>query len=137
MLDIQFIRENPQKVKQAAEQKNIVVDIDKLLTLDERRRELLQQVEKLRQDRNETAAQMKNGQPSPELIAEGKRIKEALSELEAQLEPTEEEYKVLLKQVPNIPLESVPIGKTEDENVVIRTVGEKPVFNFKVKNDAA
>ena len=136
MLDIQFIRENPQKVKQAAEQKNIVVDIDKLLTLDERRRELLQQVEKLRQDRNETAAQMKNGQPSPELIAEGKRIKEALSELEAQLEPTEEEYKVLLKQVPNIPLESVPIGKTEDENVVIRTVGEKPVFNFKVKNHA-
>ena len=72
MLDIQFIRENPQKVKQAAAHKNISVDIDKLLTLDEKRRELIQQVEKLRKDRNETAAQMKNGQPSPLEQTDGK-----------------------------------------------------------------
>lgn len=138
MLDIQFIRENPQKVKEAAEHKNIVVDIDKLLTLDEKRRELLQGVEKLRKARNETAAQMKSlgsgGQPSPELIAEGKRIKESLGELEAQLEPTESEYLTLLKAVPNIPLESVPVGTTEDENVVIKEVGSKPEFSFKAKN---
>lgn len=136
MLDIQFIRENPQKVKDAAAAKNITVDIDTLLELDHKRRELLQEIEKLRKARNETAAQMKNGRPSPELIAEGKRIKELLSELEAQLEPTEAEYIVLLKAVPNIPLESVPFGKTEDENVVIKTVGEKPAFDFEVKNHA-
>lgn len=136
MLDIQFIRENTQKVKDAAVNKNISVDIDRLLQLDHKRRELLQEIEKLRKARNETAAQMKNGQPSPELIAEGKRIKETLSELEGLLGPTEAEYLTLLKAVPNIPLESVPIGKTEDENVVIRTVGEKPEFDFKVKNHA-
>ena len=74
MLDIQYIRENHKKVKQAASNKNISVDIDELLTLDQKRRELLQEIEKLRKARNETAAQMKNGIPAPELIAEGRRI---------------------------------------------------------------
>jgi seryl-tRNA synthetase len=134
MLDIQYIRENHQKVKEAAEAKNIAVDIDTLLTLDEKRRGLLQEVEKLRRDRNETAAQMKSGVPSPELVAEGKRIKETLNELEAELEPTEAEYTSLLKQVPNMPLGDVPVGKSEDENVVTKTVGDKPTFSFDPKN---
>lgn len=136
MLDIQFIRENHQKVKDAAAAKNVSVDIDKLLTLDHKRRELMQEVEKLRKARNETAAQMKNGVPAPELIAEGKRIKESLSELEAQLEPTEAQYIELLKAVPNMPLESVPIGKTENENVVVKQIGNKPEFDFTIKNHA-
>jgi seryl-tRNA synthetase len=136
MLDIQFIRENPQKVKQAAANKNISVDIDKLLMLDQKRRQLIQEAEKLRKERNETAAQMKNGQPSPELIAEGRRIKEALGEVEAQLEPTEAEYLTILKAVPNIPLDTVPVGASEDENVVVRQVGDKPKFSFDVKNHA-
>jgi seryl-tRNA synthetase len=134
MLDIQYIRENHQKVKEAAEAKNIAVDIDTLLTLDEKRRGLLQGVEKLRRDRNETAAQMKSGTPSPELVAEGKRIKESLNELEAELEPTDTEYTSLLKQVPNMPLDDVPVGKSEDENVVTKTVGDKPTFSFEPKN---
>lgn len=113
MLDIQFIRENPQKVKEAAANKNIAVDIDKLLELDHKRRELLLEVEKLRKARNETAAQMKNGQPSPELIAEGKRIKEILGELETQLEPTETEYKELLSDVPNLFSADTPLGGEE------------------------
>lgn len=113
MVDIQFIRENAQKVKEAAAQKNIAVDIDELLTLDLKRRELLQQVEKLRKERNETAAQMKTGQPSPELIAEGKRIKEALGELEAQLDPMQKEYEALLLDVPNLFSEDTPLGGEE------------------------
>lgn len=136
MLDIQFIRDNHQKVKDAAKAKNISVDIDELLTLDLKRRELLQGIEKLRKARNETAAQMKNGQPSPDLIAEGKRIKQSLAEIEAELEPTESEFKVLLKAVPNIPLDSVPIGSSEAQNVVIKQVGQKPNFKFEVKNHA-
>lgn len=136
MLDIQFIRDNHQKVKDAAKAKNISVDIDNLLTLDLKRRELLQDIEKLRKARNETAAQMKNGQPSPDLIAEGKRIKQSLAELEAELEPTESEFKVLLKAVPNMPLDSVPIGSSEAQNVVIKQVGQKPNFKFEVKNHA-
>jgi seryl-tRNA synthetase len=113
MLDIQYIRENPEKVKQAAQNKNISVDIDKLLTLDEKRREMLQDVEKLRKARNETAAQMKNGQPSPELIAEGKRIKETIGELESQLEPLQSEFEELLLDVPNVFSEDTPIGGEE------------------------
>jgi len=136
MLDIQFIRDNHQKVKDAAASKNVVVDINKLLQLDEKRRELLQQVEKLRKERNETAAQMKNGQPSSELIADGKRIKESLNELEAQLEPTEQEYMAILKAVPNVPLEDVPIGKSEDDNTVSKTVGKVPKFSFDPQNHA-
>lgn len=136
MLDIQFIRENTQKVKDAAAAKNVAVDIDNLLTLDHKRRELLQEVEKLRKSRNETAAQMKNGQPSPELIAEGRRIKETLSELETQLEPTETEYKELLLAVPNVMEDDVPIGSSEEDNVVLEQVGEKPNFSFTPKSDA-
>ncbi len=136
MLDIQFIRENINVVKDAAAAKNVAVDVDQLLELDHKRRELLQQVEKLRKARNETAAQMKNGQPSPELIAEGKRIKESLSQLEAELEPTENEYQILLKSVPNVMESDVPIGSTEDDNKVLEKVGEIPEFSFTPKSDA-
>lgn len=120
MLDIQFIRENTQKVKDAANAKNVSVDIDKLLELDHRRRELLQEVEKLRKARNETAAQMKNGQPSPELIAEGKRVKELLSELEAEFDPVEAEYKEALNDVPNLFSEDTPLGGEEANQSVAR-----------------
>jgi seryl-tRNA synthetase len=130
MLDIQFIRENRQKVKQAAEAKNISVDIDQLLTLDEKRRELLQEVEKLRRDRNETAAQMKSGVPSPELVAEGRRIKETLNELEAQLEPTLTQFNELLLDVPNIFADDTPLGG-EDANVVVETKGDSAKRNVK------
>ena len=134
MLDIQYIRENHKKVKQAASNKNISVDIDELLTLDQKRRELLQEIEKLRKARNETAAQMKNGIPAPELIAEGRRIKQTLTELETVLGPIDDSFMELLKQVPNMPLDYVPVGATEDENVIEKTVGEKPSFAFEPKN---
>lgn len=130
MLDIQYIRENPEKVKEAAKNKQIDVDIDKLLELDHKRRELLQQVEKLRQDRNETAAQMKNGKPSPELVAEGKRIKESLGELETQLEPIEDEYSQLLSDVPNTFSEDTPIGG-EDDNKPVAHWGKTHTNNAK------
>lgn len=136
MLDIQFIRDNPEKVKEAAKNKNISVDVDTLLELDHKRRELTQDIEKLRRERNETAAQMKNGQPSPELIAEGKHIKETLAHLEKELEPTEDSFIEILKTVPNVPLDMVPVGATEDENVIVKQVGDKPQFSFEPKNHA-
>ncbi|HMS30872.1 MAG TPA: serine--tRNA ligase [Candidatus Saccharibacteria bacterium] len=136
MLDIQFIRDNSQKVKDAATAKNVAVDVDRLLELDEKRKVLLQEVEKLRQARNETAAQMQNGQPAPELVAEGKRIKEAITKLEAELEPTETEYTELLLAVPNVMEEDVPIGSSEEDNAVLETVGVIPEFSFTPKSDA-
>lgn len=131
MLDIQFIRDNPQKVKQVSEQKNIAVDIDKLLELDHKRRELLQEIEKLRQARNETASQMKNGQPSPELISEGRHIKETLQKLEAELEPTQQQFDELIDAVPNIFSEDTPIGD-EDANQPVGSWGaaeKKPAID--------
>ncbi|MBP9738159.1 serine--tRNA ligase [Candidatus Saccharibacteria bacterium] len=122
MVDIQFIRENITVVKDAAKHKNVSVDIDSLLQLDERRRELLQDVEKLRKARNETAAQMRNGQPSSELIAEGKRIKETLGTLEAELDPIQAQYLQLLNEVPNLFSEDTPLGGEED-SVVVSTWG--------------
>lgn len=130
MLDIQFIRDNPQKIKDVATQKNISVDVDKLLKIDQKRRELLQQVEKLRKARNETAAQMKNGQPSPELINEGRRIKESLSEIEAQLEPTQKEFDDLLSDVPNTFSEDTPIGG-EEANQPVENWGNTEKRNIK------
>ena len=133
MLDIQFIRENPELVAQKVAQKGYPVRITELLEADQKRRELTTQLEALRAKRNENAAQMKGGKPTPELIENGKQIKAQLAELESGYEDVARTYEELLHAVPNMPLEGVPVGATEDENVVARTVGEPPKFDFEPK----
>jgi seryl-tRNA synthetase len=135
MLDIRFIRDNPELVKAKSKQKGYEVDVDQLLEADKKRRELLAQVEDLRSKRNELATIQKNGnKPSPEQIQLGKELKTQLAEQENKLEQLEQTYLSLLKIVPNMPLDNVPIGETEAQNVVIKTVGDKPNFNFKPKS---
>lgn len=134
MLDIQYIRDNRDFVTEKAQQKGYPVDVDRLLSLDAERRDLLQQVELLRQRRNEIADSMKGGKPAPELIEEGKQIKIQLAEREGYLTDTESQYVDLLKQVPNMPLDDVPVGASEDENVIAKTWGEQPTFDFEPKN---
>lgn len=136
MLDIRFIRENAERVQESAKQKGYAVDIKKLLELDDARRELQQQTEVLRTRRNEIAATMKGGKPDQSLIDEGKMIKVELAEREGYLNNAEDEFIQLLKKVPNIPLDFVPIGASEDDNVVTKTVGEPPKFDFEPKNHA-
>lgn len=138
MIDIQIVRDNPALVKEKAAQKGYDIDTDKLLQLDLERRELLQTVESLRQRRNEIAESMKSsgGKPTPEAIEEGKQIKVELAEREAYLAQVEGEWLPLLASVPNMPLDMVPVGSTEEENVVIKTIGDKPVFDFEIKNHA-
>lgn len=135
MLDIQFIRDNPELVAEKSRQKGYDVDITQLLGFDSERRELLQQVEALRQQRNELAAQTKGQKPNDEQIAAGKEVKEKLGKLEHQLASIELEFVELLKQVPNMPTDDVPVGSTEDENKPIKTVGELPQFDFMPKHD--
>ncbi len=135
MIDIQYIREHPEIVKEKSAQKGYPVDVDRLLELDARRRELVTASEQLRAERNELSSQMKGSKPSPEQLEHGKSLKEKLSAAEAELEPIETEYETLLRAVPNMPLETVPVGATEDENVVIKTVGEPPVFDFTPRHD--
>ena len=134
MLDIKFIRENPEVVKEAAKNKNVEVDIDRLLSLDSEVVSLRQALDDLRQKRNENAESMKGGKPAPEQIEEGKRIKEEIAELEAKLNPMEDEFLELMYKVPNIPEPEVPIGASEEENVVVAEFGEKPEFDFEPKN---
>jgi seryl-tRNA synthetase len=135
MLDIQYVRDNPELVAEKSKQKGYDVDITQLLGFDTERRELLQQVESLRQQRNEMASQTKGQRPSDEQVAEGKQLKEKLGDLEHKLTAIERELDVLLKAVPNIPLDAVPVGSTEDENQVLKTVGEVPSFDFEPLHD--
>jgi seryl-tRNA synthetase len=134
MLDIRFIRENPQLVAEKSKQKGYVVDVDQLLGFDKKRAGLLQQVEDLRRQRNEHADKGKRERPSEAEIQKGREIKDQLADLEHQLTSIEEELNVLLKKVPNMPLDIVPVGTTEEENVVARQWGEKPEFDFEPKS---
>lgn len=134
MLDIRFIRENPKQVQEKAAQKGYKVAISHLLDLDSRRRELQAKVASLRQTRNALAESLKKGKPSPEQIAKGRELKTDLAEVEDHLRVTDEEFLHALKQVPNMPLPHVPVGTTEEENVVEKTVGALPKFDFAPKN---
>jgi seryl-tRNA synthetase len=136
MLDIRFIRDNAQKVQEAARQKNYDIDVTAVLQADEYRREVQQKAEVLRTRRNEIAGAMKGGRPSQELVNEGKALKSDLSEVEDSLRKADETFTNLLKQVPNMPLDDVPVGKSEDENVVDKQIGSVPLFDFTPKNHA-
>ena len=134
MIDVQIVRDNPELVKEKVKQKGYSVDIDKFLNLDSDRKELLLKVEDLRKQRNEIAAKMKGGKPEQILIDQGKEIKIQLAEQERYLAETESEWKKILKRIPNIPLEDVPIGASEDENVIDKKWGDIPAFEFTIKN---
>lgn len=135
MLDIKYIREQPEAVQENARRKGYTqVNIDELLRLDSSRRELQQAADALREKRNDVSSRMKGGRPSDDLIAEGKEIKGQLANVEEDLKKAEGQFIERLKSVPNMALESVPVGATEDDNVVIRTVGDKPQFDFEPKN---
>lgn len=134
MLDITFIRKNPKTVQEKARQKGYSVDVASLLKLDDDRRELQTRAEEIRQKRNILADEVKKGKPTPEQIDGGKRLKTELAELEDRLRIVEDEFTLALKKVPNMPLDYVPVGASEEENVVARTFKEPTQFSFEPKN---
>lgn len=135
MLDIRFIRENPDIVKKVAEVKGYKVDVDQLLELDTDAKELLAIAENLRRERNEIADAIKQSKkPTSEQIERGKQLKTELSEVEERLRLVTEEAGQIHRAIPNLPAEDVPIGASEAENVVTKEVGEKPEFDFIPKN---
>lgn len=134
MIDIRLLRENPELVAQNAKNKGYDVDVNKLVALDDERRTLQQQVDELRERRNQNAAKMKGGKPDQTLIDEGKQIKVELAEREGYLANVDTEFTDLYKKVPNIAADDVPFGASEDENVVAKTVGDKPSFDFAPRN---
>lgn len=126
MLDINYIRDNTDKVKQAVVDKAMEVDIDFLLEVDTKRRALIEKVEALRADRNEVA---KNRD-----IEKGRQIKADLDQIEPELRLIQEQFDSLMLYVPNIPAEDSPIGPNSDANQIIKTWGNKPEFDFEVKD---
>jgi seryl-tRNA synthetase len=124
MLDIRFIRENPEKVQQSAEDKGYDISIDKLLQLDDKRRELQQNVDENRARRNELSSQMKGGKPSDIQLSHALAIKNYLAEKEPELREVEKDFFDTLSGIPNISFEDVPVGGEED-SVEIKTWGEK------------
>jgi seryl-tRNA synthetase len=113
MLDIQFIRDNPEEVAAKSRQKGYEIDVQQLLGFDTERRELLQQVEDLRRQRNELTAATKGQKPSEEHIARGRELRDQVADIEHKLEAISKEFDILLKQVPNVFPDDTPEGGEE------------------------
>ena len=124
MLDIRCIRENADRVQESAKNKGYDISIASLLETDKRRRELQQQVDELRTQRNEIANQMKGGKPAPELVEKGRSLKGKLAELESELHDVDVDFQAQMDAVPNVTLEDVPLGGEED-SVEIKAWGDK------------
>lgn len=139
MIDIRLVRENPEAVAQNARNKGYDIDVNKLVALDEDRRILQQQVDELREKRNQNSSKMKGGKPDQATIDEGKQIKIELAEREEYLGRADAEYSALLNQLPNMIFEDVPIGGEED-SVEIKQWGEQKTgatdhLDFAIKRD--
>ncbi len=126
MLDINFIRENLDLVEKSAKEKGYQIDIKAVIAKDDERRNALQEVEALRRERNEIAAKMKGGKPDSKLIEDGKKVKAKLAELESNLDEIEKSHKTLLRSIPNIIFEDVPLGGEECSVEVKAWGGKKP-----------
>ena len=124
MLDIKFIRENADLVQQSADAKRYNVNVVDVLKVDEKKRQLQQQVDELRTKRNEISSQMKSGKPDPELIAQGKALKTELAELETKLKEVDDELTTGINNIPNVIFDDVPMGGEED-SVPVAECGER------------
>lgn len=140
MLSLDFIRQNKEKVLEAAKNKNREIDLDKILSLDDKRRELIQKVQVLREQRNKWSGLHspnlpKNLKKGGETIREsGKKIKEQLKKLEIELKEIEEQIDKFASYIPNVPLDEVPTGKNSASNVELKTWGKIPQFDFTPKS---
>ncbi len=134
MLDIKFIRQNPDKVKKACKDKQVKVDIDKLLELDKEMRELKKQIEELSRQRNIISTITEPPEFIQQKTKEGREVKSKIKEIGPQLKRIALEFNELMFQVPNPAFDNIPVGKDESENVVIKEVGKKTEFDFKLKD---
>jgi len=130
MLDIKFIRENPELIKEAAQKKGVSVDVDALLAVDERRRHVLQELEEKRAEQNKRS---KAGPKSSEELEPLRKLKEEIKTLEERLGVLEREYNELMIKVPTILSPDTPIGADENANVEISRWGKIPKFDFEPK----
>ncbi len=130
MLSLDFIRNNKKKVEEAAKNKGRSVNLDKILELDDKRRELIQKTQTLREERNKTTHE----KPDEKTIKRGKVIKEELKKIEDELAKIQSQLDSLLSFVPNVPLPEVPVGHDASGNKELRKWGKLPKFDFTPKS---
>jgi seryl-tRNA synthetase len=131
MLDLQYIKVNQKKVKDALLNKNRKADVDRIIFLDEKRREQIKEIQTLREERNSLS---KINPPSQENINRGKEIKESLKKIEEENTDTEKELSELMLYIVNVPLDEVPVGKDESGNLELKKWGEPRKFDFTPKD---
>ncbi len=138
MLDIRFIRENPQRVKEAIKAKNENADVDAILNLDEQRREIIRQAEALKKQRNDNSALVgqhkKEKKDAGELIEKTKRISAQIKQLDQEQQVVDNALEDALSRIPNLPHPTTPIGKSAADNKVVKEWGTFPKFDFKAKD---
>lgn len=137
MLDINLIREKPEIVRQALMARQVDASpLEAILGLDEQRRALIQQVEGLKAERNAASKEigrMKDASQRQARIEQMRLVGERISQMDERLREVENQLDEALAMLPNIPDPRVPLGKDENENVVIKTVGQIPEFDFEPK----
>ncbi|MDO5014524.1 MAG: serine--tRNA ligase [Clostridia bacterium] len=139
MLDIKRIRENPQQIKKALENRNanLSKEIDALLSLDEERRMILQKKETLRAKQNKISKEIplkkKNGEDTADIFKQMAELKDQIKKDENDLSQIEEKIKNIILYIPNISHNSVPVGKDDSENVEVKKYGQSKQFDFEPK----
>jgi len=137
MLDIRFVRENLEFVRRKMLERGQDIDFDRFAALDKGRRDILQEVETLRSERNkvskEIGARKKNKEDASDIIAQMGAVSSRIKQLDESLKETETELHNLIMIIPNIPHESVVYGTDSEDNPVVRVWGEKPAMDFEAK----
>lgn len=137
MLDIKFVRDNPEKVQEALKNRGNSMSLDGFLELEKERRQILGEVETLKSKRNAVSQQIsvmkKNKENADDLVLEMRQVGEEISKLDARLKEVETSLKDIMLSIPNVPNEVVPVGKDESDNPEIRRWGEYPKFDFEPK----
>ena len=135
MLDLRFVRTNPEVVKEALKKRNSALSLDDFLRHEEERRKILFDVETLKAQRNsvseEVGRRKKSGEDAEVLILEMREVGQKIKVMEDQLTDIEKKMETVLYEIPNIPHESVPVGKDEADNVQVRTWGTPRSFEFQ------
>ena len=138
MLDIRFVRDNVGLVEEALRKRNYALSLSELLSFEEERRRLLREAEELRGRRNTVSEEIgrlkREKKDAADLLTEMRSVSDKIKELDGGLALLDEKVRAFILNIPNIPHESVPVGKDETENVVIRTWGTPREFDFPPLN---
>ncbi len=137
MLEIKFVTQNLDKVEQALQNRGANVDLNALAEADQQRKHVLSAIEQLRHQRNVTsekiAALKKEGRQASEMVEQMRRVGERIKDLDKDLSEHESQVRKILMEIPNIPHASVPVGRDEQDNTLLKTHGDPPQFPFDPK----